>query len=155
MSMMIRRLLLVALALLLLGSRPVWAQPGPVAAEWAKYRDRFVTAEGRVLDTGNKEVSHTEGQGWAMLFAEAAGDRASFDKLWQWTRDNLQRRDNALFSWRFDPADGKAPVADPNDASDGDILIAWALIRAGNRWRNRNTRTWRSGSSRTSGTACW
>jgi endoglucanase len=46
----------------------------------------------------------------------------------------LQRRDNALFSWRFDPADGKTPVSDPNDASDGDILIAWALIRAGNRW---------------------
>jgi len=79
-------------------------------------------------------VSHTEGQGWAMLFAEAADDRGSFAKIWRWTRDNLQRRDNALFSWRFDPADNKTPVADNNDASDGDILIAWALIRAANRW---------------------
>ena len=69
-----------------------------------------------------------------MLFAEAADDRASFAKIWGWTRDNLQRRDNALFSWRFDPADDKTPVADNNDASDGDILISWALIRAGNRW---------------------
>ena len=32
-------------------------------------------------------------------------------KIWNWTRDNLQRRDNALFSWRYDP-DGKTPVAD-------------------------------------------
>ena len=132
--MIVRRLLLLAFALLPMALGPVSAQSGPIEAEWAKYRDRFVTADGRVRDTGNKEVSHTEGQGWAMLFAETADDRAAFAKLWQWTRDNLQRRDNALFSWRFDPADGTAPVADLNDASDGDILIAWALIRAGNHW---------------------
>jgi endo-1,4-beta-D-glucanase Y len=132
--MIAHRVLFIAAALLLLAGRPGWAQPGPIDAEWGKYRDRFVTEDGRVLDTGNKAVSHTEGQGWAMLFAEAAGDRASFTKLWGWTRDNLQRRDNALFSWRFDPADGNTPVADNNDASDGDILIAWALIRAANRW---------------------
>jgi endoglucanase len=133
--MIARRLLFLAVTLtLLLPAGPSLAQLGPVEPEWTKYRDRFVTEDGRVLDTGNKAVSHTEGQGWAMLFAEAAGDRASFAKLWKWTRDNLQRRDNALFSWRFDPADGKTPVADINDASDGDILIAWALIRAANRW---------------------
>jgi len=132
--MIVRRLLLLAFALLAMAARPALAQSGPIEAEWAKYRDRFVTADGRVRDTGNKEVSHTEGQGWAMLFAETADDRATFAKLWQWTRDNLQRRDNALFSWRFDPADGTAPVADLNDASDGDILIAWALTRASNHW---------------------
>jgi endoglucanase len=132
--MIIRRLLFLASALLAVAVPPALAQPGPVEAEWGKYRDRFVTADGRVRDTGNKEVSHTEGQGWAMLFAETAGDRASYAKLWQWTRDNLQRRDNALFSWRFDPGGGTTPFADLNDASDGDILIAWALIRAANRW---------------------
>lgn len=136
MRMIARRLLLVAITLsLLLAGWPVFAQPGLVEAQWAKYRERFVTEDGRVLDTGNKEVSHTEGQGWAMLFAEAAGDRVSFAKLWKWTRDNLQRRDNALFSWRFDPADGNTPVSDINDASDGDILIAWALMRAAKRWQ--------------------
>src|SRR6266849_2539737 len=75
-------------------------------------------------------------RGGPMLFAEAAGDRASFAKVWDWTRNNLQRRDNGLFSWRYDPADDKKPVADDNDASDGDILIAWALIRAARRWHD-------------------
>jgi endoglucanase len=136
MRMITRRLLFVAVTLsLLLVAPPASAQPAPIEAEWAKYRNRFVTEGGRVLDTGNKEVSHTEGQGWAMLFAEAAGDRESFAKLWKWTRENLQRRDNALFSWRFDPADGNTPVADINSASDGDILIAWALMRAAKRWQ--------------------
>lgn len=129
-----RRLAFLAAALvLLLAGHPLVAQTS-IEAEWAKYRERFVTEDGRVLDTGNKAVSHTEGQGWAMLFAEAAGDQESFARIWNWTRSKLQRRDNALFSWRWDPADSKTPVADANDASDGDILIAWALIRAARRW---------------------
>ena len=40
-----------------------------------------------------------------------------------------------LFSWRYDPK-SPAPVADPNNATDGDIFIAWALLRAGRRWRD-------------------
>jgi endoglucanase len=131
-----RIILLAAVAVLFLGAGSGFAQAPSIAAEWATFRDRFVTEDGRVLDTGNKAVSHTEGQGWAMLFAEAADDRASFAKLWNWTRSKLQRRDNALFSWRYDPADHKKPVADTNDASDGDILIAWALIRAAHRWHD-------------------
>ncbi len=133
--MRFRRLAFLAAAIvLLLSGNAGFAQTASIGAEWAKYRDRFVTGDGRVLDTGNKAVSHTEGQGWGMLFAETAGDRASFAKLWDWTHNNLQRHDNALFAWRFDPDNGKTPVADRNDASDGDILIAWALIRAARRW---------------------
>jgi endoglucanase len=126
-------LLFLVLCALVATSHPGCADGGLPATEWTKYRTRFVTDDGRVLDTGNKAVSHTEGQGWAMLFAEAHGDRAAFDKVWNWTRDNLQRHDNALFCWRWDPAD-KAPVTDSNNASDGDILIGWALIRAARRW---------------------
>jgi endoglucanase len=127
-------LILAAATFALWVAGPADAQPGTIASEWATYRGRFVAADGRVLDTGNKAVSHTEGQGWAMLFAEAADDREAFAKIWDWTRSKLQRRDTALFSWRWDPADGEKPVADINDASDGDILIAWALLRAGRRW---------------------
>jgi endoglucanase len=122
--------------LVLFGAGPGLAQTASIETEWAKFRTRFVTEDGRVLDTGNRAVSHTEGQGWAMLFAEAADDRASFARLWEWTRSKLQRRDNALFSWRYDPGDEKKPVADANDASDGDILIAWGLTRAAHRWHD-------------------
>src|SRR5947209_1030171 len=101
----LRCLLLLGLTALLLASKPGFAQDDAVGAQWATYRERFVTEDGRVLDTGNKAVSHTEGQGWAMLFAEAADDQASFEKIWDWTRGKLQRRDNALFSWRWDPGD--------------------------------------------------
>ncbi|WP_043239408.1 glycosyl hydrolase family 8 [Stutzerimonas azotifigens] len=101
--------------------------------QWSAYKARFLDG-GRIVDTGNRGVSHSEGQGWGMLFAEAHGDRQAFDRLWDWTRSHLQRDDLALFAWRFDPA-ATDPVADRNNASDGDVLIAWALLRAAQRWQ--------------------
>lgn len=99
---------------------------------WQLYRTRYIDG-GRVLDTGNHGVSHSEGQGWGMLLAEANGDRQTFDRLWNWTHRHLQRSDTALFSWRYDPA-ASPPVQDANNATDGDLLIAWALLRAAQRW---------------------
>jgi endoglucanase len=111
------------------------AQSAALPGEWLTYRDRFIGADGRVVDTGNKGVSHTEGQGWAMLFAENFDDRATFDRVWNWTRDKLRRPDGALFSWRWDP-NAKNPIADANNATDGDTLIAWALMLAARRWHD-------------------
>jgi len=108
--------------------------PPRVGGPWAAFSARFLSPDGRIVDTGNGGISHSEGQGYGMLLAEAAGDRAGFDRMWAWTSHALSRTDVRLFSWRFDPAAAN-PVADPNDASDGDILIAWALLRASLRWK--------------------
>jgi endoglucanase len=104
---------------------------------WDQYRSRFVTADGRVIDKDNdpKGVTHTEGQGYGMLLAEAAGDQRHFDLLWQWTQSHLRRPDG-LFSWKFAACGAQGEcVTDKNNASDGDILIAWALLRAGQDWK--------------------
>jgi len=104
---------------------------------WEQYKERFLSSDGRVIDTGNRNVSHSEGQGWAMILAVANNDRNSFDRVWQWTRETLARNDLRLFSWRYDPAD-TPPVRDPNNASDGDLFIAWALALAAEQWQDRN-----------------
>lgn len=104
--------------------------------EWVAFRDRFMLREGRIADSGNQNVSHTEGQGWGMLAAVRAGDRASFDRLRGWTMRVLKRPGDELFSWRFQPRAAR-PVDDPNNATDGDLFIAWALIEAGERWGRR------------------
>lgn len=108
--------------------------------DWDIYKQRFVSESGRVIDTYNNNISHSEGQGWGMLFAEANDDKATFDLLWRWSRKNLARKDALLFSWRYDPAVTPA-VKDPNNASDGDILIAWALHKAAKRWKDPNYET--------------
>lgn len=103
------------------------------AGAWSLYRTRFITDEGRVVDTANGLVSHSEGQGYGMLLAVAANDRATFARLWAWTRANLMVRKDALLAWRWEP--GRQPaVTDLNDASDGDILVAWALTEAAEAW---------------------
>lgn len=109
-------------------------RPAPDADPWTVYKQRFVTAEGRVVDTGNDGISHSEGQGWGMLLAEANGDRETFERLWRWTRQSLQWRGARLFAWKWEPG-REAPIADGNSASDGDLMIAWALARAAERWQ--------------------
>jgi len=104
---------------------------------WDAYVDRFITDEGRVIDTGNGNISHSEGQGWGMMLAQHYGDQQTFHKLWQWTRQQLGRHDVSLFSWRYDPSK-TPPVRDNNNASDGDLFIAWALYLAAEQWDNRN-----------------
>lgn len=101
--------------------------------DWPQFKSRFLMADGRIVDSGNKNISHTEGQGFGMLFALAANDRQSFDKIWSWTQTNLKNPKNGLFYWKFNPV-ASDPISDKNNASDGDTLIAWALLKAGEQW---------------------
>ena len=101
--------------------------------EWELFRRRFTSADGRVIDTGNDGVSHTEGQGWGLLFSVAFDDRASFERILAWTGMHLRRPDDALHAWRYVPG-APVPVADMNNATDGDLFIACALWRAAFRW---------------------
>jgi endoglucanase len=107
--------------------------PAPSPGEWALFRERFLLPNGRVVDTANGNSSHSEGQGWALLMAEAHDDRATFDRVLLWTRRELKRPYDSLHAWRWMPNRPMA-VEDGNNASDGDIFIAWALARAARRW---------------------
>lgn len=102
-------------------------------AAWQAYKRAFVAADGRVIDRGNGDISHSEGQGYGMLLALLADDRATFESIWGWTQRNL-RRDDGLFGWQWHP-NKTPPVPDWNNATDGDLLIAWALVRASQRWK--------------------
>lgn len=104
-----------------------------VAEEWETFKRRFLRPDGRIIDTNNGGVSHTEGQGFGMLFAVASADRPTFERIWTWTDAQLRWEGTWLHAWRFQP-DGEAPVPDPNNATDGDLLIAWALERASDQW---------------------
>lgn len=114
------------------------AAPNPAAMdlgrrEWWAFRSRYLMADGRIVDTGNRNVSHSEGQGFSMLLAVRADDRASFERMWGWTRRHLARPRDALHVWRYRPGAAN-PTDDGNNATDGDLFLAWALIEAGQAW---------------------
>jgi endoglucanase len=117
------------------------AKPGSLSPQqWQPWRDRFMTADGRIVDDANNNISHSEGQGYGLLLAVLAQDRAAFTRIWGFTKRELLLRDDGLAVWRWDP--GASPhVADVNNASDGDILIAYALALAGESWNSPELKT--------------
>lgn len=105
------------------------------AVDWPAYQRAFIAADGRVRDPLQNAASHSEGQGYGLLLAEMNADRPAFDRILKWTTDNLQVRRDALLAWSW----GRRPngdwnVIDYNNASDGDILVAFALLMAAQRW---------------------
>ena len=125
--------LAVLLALLVSGcgdsSSASDAATGTAQAAAQKFLRDYVQPDGEVVrfDQGNDTVS--EGQSYAMLLSLAAGDQATFDKVWHWSADHLQRTDG-LLAWQY--ASGR--VVDPQPASDADLLAAWALDLAARRF---------------------
>lgn len=101
--------------------------------EWAAYRSAFVKPSGRVVDFENGMISHSEGQGYAMFLAVEADARADFQQIWDFTRTEMRMPMEPLFYWKWNPF-SVPPIEDRNDASDGDIFIAWALLLAGLKW---------------------
>ena len=102
-------------------------------AEWAHFKARFIQADGRITDNGNGGISHSEGQGLAMLFAVHFDEPEIFTRTLRWTRAILGRTEDHLLAWCHRPDDPGRP-GDRNNATDGDLLTAWALAEAANRW---------------------
>ncbi len=122
----------VALAVIV---QPAMAQSVTPAdtAEFNIWKKRFLMPDGRVVDTANGGISHSEGQSYGLLLSEAFNDKDSFGTILEWTRLHLRRPYDQLFAWRYQPGQPN-PVSDLNNATDGDIIIAWALLRAGKAW---------------------
>lgn len=86
---------------------------------------RYVDDTGRVVraDQGGDTVS--EGQSYGLLLAEAAGRTAEAARIWEWTREHLQRPDG-LLAFHASPS---GRIIDRASATDADLVTAWALVR--------------------------
>ncbi|HEV7320311.1 MAG TPA: glycosyl hydrolase family 8 [Ensifer sp.] len=104
------------------------------ANDWEQYKARFLDPGGRIIDDGNGNVSHSEGQGYGLLLAVLAENPADFALIWSFTRRELLLRDDGLAAWKWSPSE-TPHVIDINNATDGDILIAYALVLAAERWQ--------------------
>lgn len=106
---------------------------------WHAFSSRFVQADGRVLaDESEQRYSTSEGQAYALFFTLVANDRAAFERILVWTRDNLAEGDLAarLPAWQWGKRpDGEWGVVDQNSASDADTWMAYTLLEAGRLWR--------------------
>lgn len=116
---------------------------------WAAYRQRFIQADGRVIDWETPDRRSTsEGQAYAMLRAVWMNDPDTFARTLQWGEDNLRRRQpggamiDSLWAWHWgqDAPTGNWQILDQNFASDGDIDAITALILAARQWHRDDYR---------------
>lgn len=110
---------------------------------WHAYQERFIQADGRVIDWESDARTVSEAQAYAMLRAVLADDPATFDLTLSWAEDNLRRsplpRDpdgvDSLWAWKWGKhSDGQWGILDNNFASDADVDAITALIWADRRW---------------------
>ena len=136
-----RNLLRALVAAVLLALIPVQggcraAPPWPL---WESYATRYLDNQGRVIDHTGQDRTTTEGEAYAMFFALVAGDRSRFDKLLEWTENNLANGDLTarLPAWSWGKApDGSWHVLDANTAADADLWMAYTLCEAGRLWND-------------------
>jgi len=103
---------------------------------WTQYKAAFIQNDGRVIDKW-QGISHSEGQSYGMIISVLYDDKDEFDKIWQWTKNNLQVRHDNLFAWNWGSrGNDKWGVIDYNNATDGDIMISYALLKAWVKWQN-------------------
>ncbi len=95
---------------------------------WETYKLAFITSEGRVIDPSS-QITTSEGQAYALLRAAWMKDTETFERVWNWTKTNLQRPDG-LFIWKWKDGAGE----DQGAATDADTDMATALLLAGKKF---------------------
>ncbi|UBF24696.1 glycosyl hydrolase [Kovacikia minuta CCNUW1] len=107
---------------------------------WVAYRQRFIQADGRVIDRETGDRTTSEGQAYAMLRAVLINDRDTFRRTLTWAESNLVRKDSSdkridqLWAWKWGNSGQGWKILDQNFASDADLDAVTALILAARRW---------------------
>jgi endoglucanase len=118
----------------------VFSERAMLASLWEEYKLTYLEPGTlRTLDKQQNNITTSEGQSYTMLRAIWMDDKETFDTSYQWTKDNLGRPNDYLFSWLFGKRDDGtygvlSQKGGANTASDADSDIALALLFASQRW---------------------
>lgn len=111
---------------------------------WKYYKNIFISDDGSVIDYQRGSVTTSEGQAYAMRRALMMRDKKTFDKTYNWVKNNLQHKNDKLFAWLWGPkeigtgGEIKYKVIDQNGATDADVEIAIALVLASKIWQQES-----------------
>ncbi|MEM8875355.1 MAG: glycosyl hydrolase family 8 [Planctomycetota bacterium] len=115
-----------------------------IAASYDQWKARNVTSSGangfrRVkgenFNFGGQSYPNatvSEGIGYGMLLAVYNDDQALFDDLWNYAQFHFSVNGEGLMNWLIDQ--NGVPVQNFNNATDGDLDIAFALVAAEQFW---------------------
>lgn len=108
---------------------------------WAAFRDRYIQADGRVIDREVSDRSTSAGQALAMFQAVLVNDHKTFARVLTWGENNLSRKDakgqriEQLWARSWGQTVNKEwRILEPSFTSGADVDAATALILAARRW---------------------
>ena len=68
---------------------------------WSDYKSTYIDHNSfRTIDPDRGNITTSEGESYTMLRAVWLGDKLTFDKSWEWTKNNLQKN-TGIFSWLY------------------------------------------------------
>ena len=130
---------IIKLLILILPTFLVWTKDFDLSANkiYVIYKRNIIQSNGRVVDWQNKGVTHTEGIGYSLFFSVYFSDKKTFYKIYRWFRKNLPLNDKGLIPWLWGKLpNGKWGILDSNDATDGNLWIAYSLLLGYEKWHD-------------------
>lgn len=85
-------------------------------------------------DSTSSLMSLSESQGYGMVFTALAGKQSDYDKLLLFFQKH-QYSDTGLMAWKINMSSG---ISEDNNATDGDLWIAYSLFKAYDRWGDKS-----------------
>src|SRR5258708_33260711 len=104
---------------------------GLLVTSWISYKRNFIKDSGQVVDPPNGN-STSEAESYALTRSLEMNDKVEFDRVWNWTQNNLQKRSNDKLIASKVQIDnqGNNFLADSNPTSGPDEDIAFSLYQA-------------------------
>jgi len=110
------------------------------------YRDLFEGSNSIYFEVGDSMAyvsdvknhdARTEGLSYGMMIAVQLDKKEVFDRIWRWSKYNLQHQNGpreGYFAWSYNPKAMKKNSE--GSASDGELYFITSLLFASNRWGN-------------------
>lgn len=112
------------------------------AIDWKGYKDSHIQSDGRIIDQHDGNITHSEGIGYAMFFAVSMNDLKTYTLLEEWLENNLPQNSSGLYPWKWgNDGHGNWKVLDTNNATDGDLWIAFARLKASKKFNRMDQQT--------------
>ncbi|CAN5131021.1 hypothetical protein BH11PAT3_BH11PAT3_2080 [soil metagenome] len=128
------------------GHPEIYFKQNMLQSLWYHYKQDYMEQGTlRVLDKSKNNITTSESESYAMLRSVWMNDKVTFDASWGWTKNNLEHKNDHLFSWLFgERSDGTygilTTLGGNHTATDADSDIALALLFASHRWNDDSYR---------------
>lgn len=115
---------------------PVFSSSRMLLELWNAYKkNNLEQSTLRTLDKQQNNITTSQSQAYTMMRAVWMDDQATFERSWQWTKDNLQQANYSMASRFGQLESGRYGVIDTTGHADADTDIAYALLMGSSRWK--------------------